>query len=339
MSRKHSNVALFVPHNGCPHRCSFCNQRAISGQKKPLTAAQVTTACETAVQTMKTAADQSEIAFFGGSFTAIDPAYRTALLQAAYPFVQTGYFKGIRVSTRPDCVDDAVLTELKAYGVTAVELGAQSMVDAVLKLNERGHSASDTVKAAQAIRSHGMSLGLQMMTGLYGDADENTWYTARSLAALKPDTVRIYPTVVLRGTTLAALYESGRYVPPTWDETVQLCAGLLRYFECENNIAVIRLGLHAEPSMEQNRLAGAYHPAFRDVCEGQIYYETALSQLRQMAPDGGNFVLRVSPVAHSRMTGQKKCNIEKLRQEGYAVRVVSDTAIPLWQITAERQDG
>lgn len=339
MSRKHVNVALFVPHKGCPHRCSFCDQRTISGQSQPLTAAQVTAACETAVRTMDTAASEAEIAFFGGSFTAIDTAYRTELLKAAYPFVKAGYFKGIRVSTRPDCVDDTVLSQLKAYGVTAVELGAQSMVDTVLALNERGHTAADTVRAAQAIRLNGLSLGLQMMTGLYGDTDEGAWQTARAIAALRPDTVRIYPTVVLRGTTLAALYESGAYVPPSWDDTVRLCAGLLRYFECEQGIPVIRLGLHAEPSVEQNRLAGAYHPAFRDVCEGRIYYETARSLLKESFSDGGAVILRVSPVAISRMTGQKRCNIDSLQQEGYAVRVISDESVPLWQIKAERWDS
>lgn len=137
---RHTNVALFVPHAGCPHRCSFCDQRAISGQSGQLLPSAVTQACRTAAQTMHTGSAQAEIAFFGGSFTAIDRAYMCRLLEAAAPFVADGIFSGIRISTRPDAVDEPVLRLLKTYGVTAVELGAQSMDDAVLRLNRRGHT-------------------------------------------------------------------------------------------------------------------------------------------------------------------------------------------------------
>ena len=156
---RHTNVALFVPHKGCPHRCSFCDQRVISGQTQELTPDAVTAACRRAADTMHTAAADSEIAFFGGSFTAVDPAVQTALLQAAFPFVQAGVFGGIRLSTRPDAIDPATLERLKRYGVTAVELGAQSMCDRVLRQNERGHTAADVRRAAALIHTYDVSLG------------------------------------------------------------------------------------------------------------------------------------------------------------------------------------
>ena len=203
---KHVNVALFVPHLGCPHACVFCNQRTISGQTRPLTPEQIRSACETA-KGCEHDVKNSEIAFFGGSFTAIDREEMIACLEAARPYVGRD-FGGIRISTRPDCVDDGVLSLLREYGVTAVELGAQSMDDAVLALNERGHTAKDTEEACERIRRYGFSLGLQMMTGLYGSDEEKDRQTARWFVELHPDTVRIYPTVVLEHTRLADLWRS-----------------------------------------------------------------------------------------------------------------------------------
>ncbi len=205
---KHINAALFVPHEGCPHRCSFCNQKTISGQSKRLTKNDID---EVAAIAAKGNYDRknSEIAFFGGSFTAIDRDYMTYLLESAYPYVREGLFGGIRCSTRPDAIDEEILSILKKYGVTAIELGAQSMSDHVLAMNERGHTAEDVVRASSLIRENGFELGLQMMTGLYGSDNETDIRTAKQLIALKPDTARIYPTVVLEHTHLADLYRSG----------------------------------------------------------------------------------------------------------------------------------
>ena len=204
---KHVNVGLFVPHNGCPHQCSFCNQRAISGQSKQVTPEDVDKAVEIAMKNPDSKG--GEIAFFGGSFTAIDRRTMTELLAAAYSYVEDGSFKGIRISTRPDAIDGEICRILKSYGVTAVELGAQSMDDNVLRLNRRGHTAEDVVNASKMLKSFGFELGLQMMTGLYGSSDDDSIDTAKKIIALNPATVRIYPTVVIGGTELAELYKSG----------------------------------------------------------------------------------------------------------------------------------
>ena len=163
---KHSNVAIFIPHVGCPHLCSFCNQRNISGENSIPTGEDVKNICFSAINEI-TDKSNAEIAFFGGSFTAIDRTYMIELLSAASEFVGKGKFKGIRISTRPDYIDDEVLYILKKYGVTSIELGAQSMSDRVLEANERGHSAEDVRKASLLIKEHGFELGLQMMVGLY----------------------------------------------------------------------------------------------------------------------------------------------------------------------------
>lgn len=282
---------------------------------------------------MKTPPERSEIAFFGGSFTAINDAYRLSLLRAAQPFVNSGRFGGIRVSTRPDYINRAVLRQLRTYGVTAVELGAQSMDDAVLARNGRGHTAADVERAAGLIREEGFALGLQMMTGLPGDSDAGARETARRLAALRPCTMRIYPTVVMPDTRLADWYRSGEYAPPTLDEAVTLCAALLGFFERGHGIPVIRLGLHAEQEMQERRLAGPWHPAFRELCEGQMYLNTARAVLKQVCP--GRVTLRVAPGAVSKMTGHRRRNLDLLAEEGFRAVVREDEVLGPYEVRAE----
>ena len=216
---KHSNISIFVPHNGCPNACTFCNQREITGQSYQPVPQDVINAVNIARQYSDT--KNTEIAFFGGSFTAIPRDYMLSLLEAAYPFVKSGEFYGIRLSTRPDCINEEILDILKSHGVTAIELGTQSMCDDVLTANKRGHSALDSVNASLLIKKYGFSLGLQMMTGLYKSSDEKDIYTAHKIADLQPDTVRIYPTIVMRGTELAQLYQNGLYIPQTLETALR----------------------------------------------------------------------------------------------------------------------
>ena len=313
---KHINVSLFVPHLGCPHTCVFCNQKTISGQTAGLKPQDIVSACETAAKCPHDIRD-SEIAFFGGSFTAIDRETMLSCLQTASPYVGT-QFGGIRVSTRPDCIDGEVLSLLKGYGVTAIELGAQSMREAVLVKNERGHTPEDTVKAAALIREYGFSLGLQMMTGLYGSTPEDDRYTAECFIKIKPDTVRIYPTVVLENTRLAELYRAGEYTPYGFEETVSLCAELLLRFTDEH-IRVIRLGLHSGGNVEEGYVAGVYHPAFRELCENEIFRKKAEALLTSL-PEG-SYTLDVPMGAVSKMTGQKKSNLRYFADKGYLFSV------------------
>lgn len=315
---KHANIAVFVPHNGCPNQCSFCNQRTISGTAKQPSPDDVALACEKAMQGGCEGACV-QLAFFGGSFTAIDRAYMISLLEAAQPYIKSGFLNGgIRVSTRPDFIDDEVLLLLKKYGVRAIELGAQSMDDKVLLLNQRGHTAEEVENAAGLIKSYGFELGLQMMTGLYGSDDEDSIDTARKFISLAPDTVRIYPTVVLPGTMLAELYLSGEYKVASLDESVELCSHLLEMFD-EADISVIRLGLHAQQDVCDEYLAGGYHPALRELCEGEIYYRKIKAALEGQPQ--GSYEITVASAEISKAVGQKKKNIIRLAELGYNCKV------------------
>ena len=210
---------------------------------------------------------------------------------------------------------------LRRYRVSAIELGAQSMSDTVLRVNDRGHTAADVRAAAQRIRAFGFELGLQMMTGLYGSTDALDLKTAEAFLSLRPDTVRIYPTIVMEGTPLAALYRSGAYRPQTLGEAVALCARLIPLFEA-HGVRVIRVGLHDSESLRESRLAGPYHPAFRELCESRIMLETATALLRDKAP--GAYTVRVSPQSRSKMTGNKKTNLIALRELGYDITIQED---------------
>ena len=330
---KHANIAVFVPHNGCPNQCSFCNQRTISGTAKQPSPDDVALACEKAMQGGCEGADV-QLAFFGGSFTAIDRAYMISLLEAAQPYIKSGFLNGgIRVSTRPDFIDDEVLSLLKKYGVRAIELGAQSMNDKVLSLNKRGHTASDVEKASRLIKSYGFELGLQMMTGLYGSDDEDSFMTAKKFISLYPDTVRIYPTVVLPGTMLAELYLSGEYKVPSLDESVVLCSHLLEMFD-KAGINVIRLGLHAQQDVCEEYLAGGYHPALRELCEGEIYYRKMKKSLEDKPR--GNYEITVASAEISTAVGQKKKNIIRLAELGYVCKVKGDLRYKRYELTVER---
>lgn len=329
MSNIHSNISIFVPHIGCPNMCSFCNQRHITGKHLAPTAEDVDKAVNIAISGKSYDPETTEIAFFGGSFTAINRNYMITLLNSAFKYVNKGLVYGIRISTRPDAIDIGILALLKSYGVTSIELGAQSMNDKVLKKNNRGHTSKDVITASKLIKSMGFSLGIQMMTGLLGDSDDMAIKTAKEIVKLSPDTVRIYPTIVLKDTDLAALYADGFYKPQTLDNAVNLASKLLLIFN-EANIRVIRLGLHSiEPD---SYIAGPWHPAFSELCISNLYYEKAKSILN----DKGSYTLKVNPSELSKMIGQKRINISKLHELGFDCTIKTDDTLNPYEIIVER---
>ena len=308
---KKGNISLFIPHLGCPHKCSFCNQNTITGKQTQPSADDVRAAVETALRKKNY---DYEIAFFGGSFTAIDREYMLSLLKAACDYVKDGRVNGIRISTRPDCIDEEVLDILKKYGVTSIELGAQSMDDEVLRANFRGHTAEDVENASRLIKSFGFELGLQMMTGLYLDTDEKAIETAKKLIALSPDTIRIYPTVVLKNTYLAKLYEDELYKPQTVDDAANLCTKIVPMFE-KAGIRVIRLGLHSSPELKKNMIAGAFHDSFGEIVKSRYM----LNKILKYPP--ADYEIMVNSKSVSQLKGQQKRNIYFLMEEGYNIKV------------------
>lgn len=274
---------------------------------------------ETALDSLKENSVNSEIAFFGGSFTAIDRAYMLSLLDATAPYIDR--FKGIRISTRPDRIDDEILSLLRGYHVTSIELGAQSMSDAVLSENDRGHTSADVENASRLIRSYGFELGLQMMTGLYKSSDELDIYTALRFIDLRPDTVRIYPTIVMSGTRLGELYQAGLYQPQTLDGAVSLCARLIPMFE-SSGARVIRVGLHDTDTLRRDMLAGPYHPSFRELCESRVML-SRVSELLDSKPSG-LYRVAVNPRSRSKLVGNKKSNLVALWERGYTLDIIED---------------
>ncbi|MBD5117231.1 MAG: radical SAM protein [Ruminococcaceae bacterium] len=317
---KQTNLSIFIPHKGCPNTCSFCNQRFISGSEKAPSPEEVRAVLAAQVGFLAQNALQAEIAFFGGSFTAVDKDYRRELLYTASEYVKEfpGQYVGIRCSTRPDCIDEAVMEELCLYGVTAVELGAQSMNDEVLKANLRGHTAEDVRKASRLIKAYGIELGLQMMTGLYKDKPSYCMETAEEFAELKADTVRIYPTVILKGTMLDELREKGMYQSFSFEETVELCADLLLFFE-EKNIPVIRLGLHASEGVENQMTGGVYHQALGEIVKGRIMLRRMKEQMSRLG--GNKFIVYTDRKNISLVTGHKGQNRDMLLKEGITFKI------------------
>ncbi len=300
--------------------CSFCDQKSITGERSAPTAEQVRALIEEQAAHLSERGMIAEIAFFGGSFTAIPRGYMLELLDTAKVAVEEfPCYTGIRCSTRPDCVDEEVADILKRYGVTAVELGAQSMNEEVLLANDRGHTAEDIRRAAALIKQSGIELGLQMMTGLYKDTPERCLETADEFIKLSPKTVRIYPTVILKNTRLGELFSRGEYKSFGFDETVELCAKLLRKFE-KNGIRVIRLGLHASPEVEREMLGGVYHPALREIVESRIFLRDMLSRLAKL--EKGYHLIYTDPRNISKAVGQKKCNIKALAELGYEIDIL-----------------
>ena len=324
MSARESIIPVFVPHLGCPNDCVFCNQRRISGSVAPATAEDVVSAIENALR-LTPPGTRRQLAFYGGSFTAIPVAEQESLLGAAVPYLERGDIASLRLSTRPDAIDGAVLRRLRSYGVETIELGAQSMSERVLALSGRGHTAADVEDAARAVKGAGFRLILQMMTGLPGADDESDVESARRIAALGPDGVRVYPTVIVRDTALCDLWRAGRYKEHTVEDAVRVCVRILPVFE-QAGIPVIRLGLNPTEDLSGgDAVGGAYHPALGELVKSRIMRDRA-EKILSGAKRGEQAVLRVNPRLMSQLVGQHGANraylVERFGLSG--LRIVRD---------------
>lgn len=261
-------IPIFIPFGGCEHQCVFCNQDNITGESGLPTTGEVKETIELYLSTWK-GIGRKEVAFYGGSFTALKRDLQEEYLKTASEYVKSGDLDGIRLSTRPDCINQEIVDFLKNYLVDIVELGVQSMDDHVLKLSGRGHSGEDVVKASKIIKDNGITLGLQMMPGLPGDSRAAILETALSITSMGPSFVRIYPTLVIKDTPLFKLYERGDYTPWSMESMVDVCREVRDIFE-SSNIKIIRMGLQPTEDLEESLVAGPYHPAFRDLVNGSV---------------------------------------------------------------------
>lgn len=263
-------IPIFVPHRGCPHDCIFCNQKKITGVSTDVTSEETRNIIEEYLPTIPEDANV-EIAFFGGSFTAIDEKTQNELLSVAKEYVDKGLVSDIRMSTRPDCISVDILNRLKKYKASIIELGVQSMDAKVLHDSARGHDIESVINSAKLIKESGINLGLQMMVGLPSDTEEKCIQTAKRFIELDPFCVRIYPTLVVKDTGLEELLNRGEYKPFTLEQSIQIVKKLLVLFYA-NNINVIRVGLQATEDIQLGRgiVDGPYHPAFRELVEGEM---------------------------------------------------------------------
>ena len=306
-----SVIPVFVPHLGCNNNCIFCNQRKITGAFAPDGQA-VREIIEKALLIQHSA--PPEVAFYGGSFTAVDESLQVELLETAFFFVKSGEVSHVRVSTRPDAIDSDVLSRLKKYGVHIVELGAQSMDNEVLNLSKRGHDEESIVTSSKMIKNAGFSLILQMMTGLPGDSRDKDIMTAQKIAKLCPDGVRIYPVVVIRDTELFEMYQAGTYSPPGVLEACETAACLIEIFE-NADIPIIRVGLNPNGELSGGgAVAGAYHPALGQMAYSKVYLKKAKSLIENAGIKRGALTVFVNSSCVSLMIGQKRENMIELQK-------------------------
>ncbi|MGM9550902.1 MAG: elongator complex protein 3 [Clostridia bacterium] len=308
-----ANIPIFIPHQGCKRDCVFCNQRSITGQNVMPTIEETDMIIKTCLKTMT---KKPQIAFFGGSFTGIGNDLMEGYLSVAHKYVKNGQAMGIRLSTRPDYIDSEILSILKKYGVTNIELGAQSLCDDVLEASNRGHDALCVEKASKAILSENFTLGLQMMIGLPCDTREKSVYTAKKIAELGARETRIYPTVVIEGTRLADMYKKGEYVPMDFDEAISAAAECYSIF-FEKGVNVLRIGLQNSEELKKSVVGGFYHDSI-----GELVYSRVI---RNSVKKNGTICYNKRFL--SKVLGQKKENMEYFKKNGLEVKLKEDNSI------------
>lgn len=324
--KKEYIIPIFVPHLGCPNDCTFCNQKKISGQTKMVVAEDVRKTIDYYLKNFKKDDNYIEIAFFGGSFTGIDEKKQEELLSVAYEYVKNKKVDSIRLSTRPDYINNDILKRLKKYGVKTIELGVQSTNDYILEKSKRGHTFEDVKKASKLIRRYGFTLGHQMMVGLPESTRNDELNTAKDLIKLKPKIVRIYPVLVINGTKLEQDYRNGEYEPLSVDQAVEISKELLIMFR-KKNIKVIRVGLQntdeiTDPNNKNSQVvAGPYHPAFRQLVESALWYDCIASKIKGFNMKIKDVQIDVNPIDINNVVGHKRENVKKI-DEFYGTNLI-----------------
>jgi histone acetyltransferase (RNA polymerase elongator complex component) len=318
-------VPFFISHQGCTHTCVFCDQRMISGSSGDLPTAEDILAKIAAWQ--RTAGERPlEVAFFGGTFTALPVAVQDHLLQPLQGLLASGEIGSIRVSTRPDCIDDETVSRLKQQGVKIIELGVQSMDDWVLERSGRGHSAADCEAAIRRIKGGGLSVGAQLMPGLPGDTPTKSFHSLKRVITAGADFLRLYPAVVLSGTELARRFQSGDYVPLTVEEGVQLCKVLL-HEAMLSDVPIIRIGLQADAGLNESTvLGGCWHPSLGRLTRSELYFDLLCSLMTDI-PAGASTMIFSHPSRISEVCGQGRINLKRLGDRVSSAQVKPDDSL------------
>jgi histone acetyltransferase (RNA polymerase elongator complex component) len=309
-------IPLFIMNSGCPHRCIFCNQKITAGNfPQKITKELFNAEVESYLAWNKDRSRKVEIAFYGGSFTGVDPVYQEELLSWANSFILKSLVNSIRISTRPDYISEDKLPLLKKYQVATVEIGAQSFVDDVLKFAQRGHDSASIVKAITVLKENGFRTGLHLMAGLPIETKEGFIYSLDEAIKLTPDTVRIHPVIVFKDTALAEEFKMGKYMPLELSDAVELCA--LAWEKLSNSgIRVIRMGVQVTPEMEKVGaiLAGPFHPAFGSLVLDSVFYNYTINLLKEIPGDTKEFHFKLSQRDISNFRGLNNANIKAIKK-------------------------
>ncbi len=279
--KKHAIIPIFIPHKGCPNDCVFCNQKKITAMQRPFEAEEIERRVEEYLPTLQgRGLEVIEIAFFGGSFTGIPIEEQKAYLHIAKKYKDKGKIHKIHLSTRPDYINAEILEVLREFSVDVIELGVQSFDSEVLIQSNRGHTKEAVYDSCQMIQEYGFELGIQLMIGLPGDTYEKCMHSVQETVKIKPSLARLYPTVILKDTELFELYEKGVYKPYTEEEMLHTVKEMYRTLQ-ENNITILRVGLKSSDIISENggAVLGSYHPAFRQLVEGELAKEELERQL------------------------------------------------------------
>lgn len=314
MAKKHVSIPIFIPQAACPFQCIYCNQNTISSTHQFPDDEEIITTIETYLSTCKNVPNV-EIAFFGGTFTGLPLLKQEQLLQLVSPYFSKG-ISGMRLSTRPDFINQPILDLLKKYGVKTIELGAQSLNEDVLQRSGRGHTVADVENASALILKNGFRLGLQMMFGLPGDTAEKALSTAHKIIELGAHETRIYPTLVIRNTELENLYRQKLYHAFENEETIEALTPVVDAFE-KAGVIILRLGLH--PSKDLNDgdfIAGPWHPAMRQIIKGRIRQKEILSSL---CPGQKEIILHATKSEINEIMGYKKENLRFFSSMGISI--------------------
>lgn len=323
MKIKHHIIPIFVPHVGCPHDCVFCNQKKITGLSTDMTKEEVDNTIKSYLKTIPKSNQKLEVAFYGGSFTAIDKDIQKDLLSIANKYKKKGLIDTIRLSTRPDAIDRDILDLLREQGVDIIELGVQSLSQGVLDKSNRGHTKEDVYEAVRLIREYDFKLGLQMMIGLLGDTREKSIYTASEIIKLKPDLVRIYPTLVVKDTYLETLYNENKYNALSLEEATKISSIILMMFEV-NEINVIRVGLQPTENICSESgevVAGPFHPSFRQIVESKIYAFILSEFLEEIDVQSNSIEIQINNKEISNFVGQNGVNKDLIKNK-YNIRKI-----------------
>jgi histone acetyltransferase (RNA polymerase elongator complex component) len=339
MKKRHYTIPIFVPQEGCPYKCVYCDQYSITGNLDPVNAKYVKSIIDTYLKTIPLDS-YIEVGFFGGSFTGIPISRQRELLSVAKKYKDRGVIQGIRLSTRPDYIDNDILQNLLECGVTAVELGLQSMDDGVLAASHRGHTPEDTRVASTMIKNYPFKLGLQMMIGLPDDDYSKDIMTAKQIISMKADFVRLYPTLVIKNTYLEKLFCNKTYKPLTIEETIKICKDIMILFTFAD-IPIIRLGLQTTDSINDKAdvVAGPFASNLGELVESSLICDMVLHYLGDVAEDEV-IKISVNPVMTSKLVGNKRRNIDIFRKKlNCEVVVAQNKKLPNETVKVEYNDN